>query len=89
MAPKTCDSLYQYKLASFYTCIILWSMHTNICHNECNPKGSCRVKLFTLNKVYMEELCVGIESIYRSTYQRGRVKYLVSGDVVYTTWLDM
>jgi len=37
----------------------------------------------------MEELRVGIESIYRSTYQTGRVKYLVSGDVVYTTWLDM
>jgi hypothetical protein len=80
VTPKT-YSLYQYKLASFY--IILCSMHTNICHNKCNPGGYCPVKLFTLNNwVYVEELRVGIESIYRSTYiQTGRVKYLVSGDV--------
>jgi hypothetical protein len=31
----------------------------------------------------MDELCVAICNIYRSTYQIQRVKYLVSGDVVW------
>jgi hypothetical protein len=31
----------------------------------------------------MNELCVAIGSICRSTYQIQRVKYLVSGDVVW------
>lgn len=47
-------------------------------------KGSPSVKLLIFNnRVYMDELCVAIGSIYRGTYQIQRVKYLVSGDVVW------
>jgi hypothetical protein len=61
-------SLFHYKLAAIY--IILCSMYTNICHNVCDPKGSCPVKLILNNCVYTDELCVVKEDMTKYTPER-------------------